>query len=62
LAATELKTHEATGLKIPSTHPVIGSDMLIPESAWDNKESYCVAARNLRELFENRKKELGISV
>ena len=62
LAATELKTHEATGLKIPSAHPVIGNDMLIPESAWDNKESYCAAARNLHELFDNRKKELGIDV
>ena len=60
LAASKFKTHKPTGLKIPKSHPKFDDIAFSPELAWKDNKQYRAAARDLRELFENRKKELGI--
>ena len=60
LSLSEFVSHPDTGLKIPAKHPKIKSKFFIPETAWGSKKLYRAAARDLRELFEKRKKELGV--
>ena len=60
LKSSKFKTHSHTGLSIPTKHSKFRSTIFSPENAWQDSEKYSAAARDLRKLFDRRRKELGI--